>query len=347
MPGRGGRKGANKRRFHVEIEGSRKLTDYDIFEAAGGALHARTETFVVDVTDGILDIDFLTGAADNPIIAAIEVLPTQLVLEPVADTYVRGEPYQHTSFGAEGALLVKSAPGPGDHHHHTYLKFPLTNVKKVGSAKLRLYGSNIESSANITLSAYRVPDDSWPEMGTSYSSAPAGLGGDLGSVYVNDTVRYYEIDVTPFVRAQLNGDKTASFLLIQPDLKNAMLSFNSRENLANRPQLVIEATTPPAARTAAEEDFVLQVPKPEVSSIYPNPAAKRFAVYVSAKHQGQVVMQLVNLSGNTFQIQSQQSAAPARLHEVNVSSMQLPKGTYIMKIQSKTLTETIKVLLNE
>jgi hypothetical protein len=68
--------GAGKRLFHVDIEGDRKLTDYDVFAAAGGAMKAIQTSFPMSVTDGILNIDFSTGSANMPKVSAIEVLPT-------------------------------------------------------------------------------------------------------------------------------------------------------------------------------------------------------------------------------------------------------------------------------
>ncbi len=68
--------GAGSRRFHVNIEGQRKLTDYDVFAIAGGAMRAVTENFTVTVTDGTLNIAFVNGSADQPKISAIEVLST-------------------------------------------------------------------------------------------------------------------------------------------------------------------------------------------------------------------------------------------------------------------------------
>ncbi|WP_221391593.1 putative Ig domain-containing protein [Dyadobacter sp. NIV53] len=65
-----------KRKFHVNIEGNRKLTDYDIYDKAGGAVRPVLETFPVTVTDGMLNIDFLSGSVNLPKISAIEVIPT-------------------------------------------------------------------------------------------------------------------------------------------------------------------------------------------------------------------------------------------------------------------------------
>ncbi|HEX8528672.1 MAG TPA: malectin domain-containing carbohydrate-binding protein, partial [Cytophagales bacterium] len=67
--------GAGSRKFHVDLEGVRKLTNYDVFARAGGARRAVQETFRVNVADGTLNVVFLKGAADNPAVKAIEVLP--------------------------------------------------------------------------------------------------------------------------------------------------------------------------------------------------------------------------------------------------------------------------------
>ncbi|RYY64194.1 MAG: hypothetical protein EOO12_10310, partial [Chitinophagaceae bacterium] len=68
---------ANSRVFDVMIEGVKRLDNYDIF-AKAGAFTATTETFVVTVTDGTLNIDFSSltavGGKDNAKVSAIEVL---------------------------------------------------------------------------------------------------------------------------------------------------------------------------------------------------------------------------------------------------------------------------------
>ncbi|WP_221391117.1 N,N-dimethylformamidase beta subunit family domain-containing protein [Dyadobacter sp. NIV53] len=67
--------GVNKRKFNVDIEGSRKLTDYDIYAKAGGAIRPVLETFTVAVNDNYLNINFTKGTVNQPILCAIEVTP--------------------------------------------------------------------------------------------------------------------------------------------------------------------------------------------------------------------------------------------------------------------------------
>ncbi len=74
--------GIGSRQFHVDAEGSRRLTDYDIFAKAGGAMRAVTETFPVTVADGNLTIRFAKGSADVPRVSALQVVPTSPITNP-------------------------------------------------------------------------------------------------------------------------------------------------------------------------------------------------------------------------------------------------------------------------
>jgi hypothetical protein len=58
--------------FSVSLEGAAVLSDFDVF-AAGGKLTAVDRSFEVEVTDGVLDIGFLSQRGDKPIINAILV----------------------------------------------------------------------------------------------------------------------------------------------------------------------------------------------------------------------------------------------------------------------------------
>ncbi|WP_221392882.1 DNRLRE domain-containing protein [Dyadobacter sp. NIV53] len=302
VPGKGGSAGTGKRKFHVNIEGTRKLTDYDIFVKAGGAMRARTETIPVTITDGVLNLDFLKGSADSPALAAIEILSTQAILAPLADATIRNAPNTAINYGTASTLEIKTGSLPS-YARTAYLKFPLAGISQIGSAKLRLYGQNVQNSTNVSLAAFGVSTDSWTETGVTWSNAPASSGAALGSVNVNNLAQYYEIDVTAYVKAQLTSDKIVSLFITNPANQNIQLTFNSKENAANPPQLVITAVAPPTARTGREVELILSesLAEPEASSVYPNPADKHFTVYISKAHEGNVDLQMINLDGNVVQ----------------------------------------------
>jgi hypothetical protein len=64
----------NQRKFHVDIEGTRVLTDFDVIAVTGGRDIAVTRTFNVNVNDGTLNLVFAKGSVDNPKVSAIEVV---------------------------------------------------------------------------------------------------------------------------------------------------------------------------------------------------------------------------------------------------------------------------------
>ncbi len=65
------KKGA--RVFSVSLEGSPVIANLDVFAAAGGRNIALDESFVVTVTDGVLDVGFIAQRGDAPIVNAILV----------------------------------------------------------------------------------------------------------------------------------------------------------------------------------------------------------------------------------------------------------------------------------
>ncbi|WP_161597119.1 CBM96 family carbohydrate-binding protein [Dyadobacter flavalbus] len=348
-PGKKGGKGS--RQFHVNMEGNRKLTNYDIFAKAGGAMRATAETFTVDVTDGMLNIDFLTGAADLPRISAIEVLTKNVMLKPLADSYI----YEYgVNYGSAPTLEVKTISENGYKLRYSYLKFPIGTVSKVGSAKLRLYGHNHENNKDIYLHAYGVDDDSWVEneMGgrTGITNTPPASTPSLGSVAVNNAYKYYEIDVTSYVKAQQQaGDPLVSFMLRDPNKRNTRLTFNSKENGSNPPQLMIipAPETNAATRIGQEEISVASEAEPEPSSVYPNPVKKQFTVQISGKHSEAISLDLLNNAGKSYPIATAEKVIAGQKAEVDISGFSLGSGIYMLRIKSETATEVIKVLVTE
>ena len=62
--------------FSVGLEGANVLTNFDIVAAAGGRYIALDRSFLVEVTDGVLDISFTAQRGDTPIVNSILVTET-------------------------------------------------------------------------------------------------------------------------------------------------------------------------------------------------------------------------------------------------------------------------------
>lgn len=341
--------GAGKRQFHVDMEGSRVLTNFDIYAAAGGAMKAVQKTFSVMVTDGMLNINFVKGLADLPRVSAIEVLPSGSVLAPVADAAIDFRS-KSANYGSETYLDVKNTNNYAFGSRNSYLRFSMPQAGPVRSAKLRVYGQNHENDKEIYLHAYGIDDDTWSENFITSVNAPAASTPKLGFVPVTKVPQYYEIDVTGYVKTQQQaGDALVSFLLTDSNNRNTRLVFNSRENTANPPQLIIEQVSAAnaAARTGIENASLISGEADKQSFISPNPVIGQFNLQLSDKHTGNVDLKIINSVGRDYEIKTiKQSEAGRKIH-VDVSELTLAPGIYMLRIASEKTTEVIKLILAE
>ncbi|MBD0254337.1 MAG: DNRLRE domain-containing protein [Cytophagales bacterium] len=143
------------------------------------------------------------------------------------------------NLGGEVLIKVKGSNN-GDLDRRAYLKFNLTGVSAVKRAILRVYGSNKETEEMIRLSAFET-SDSWAEGTITWDNAPAAIGTKKGEVEVTDVTQYWQMDVTDYVKAQYEGDKVVSFLLINVENQNQILEFNSMNAASNKPELIISS----------------------------------------------------------------------------------------------------------
>ncbi|GGB98942.1 hypothetical protein GCM10011325_27700 [Dyadobacter sediminis] len=323
-PGKKG--GAGSRQFNVNIEGSRKLTNFDIFTAAGGALRAYQRTFPVTVTDGVLNIDFLSGAADLPRVSAIEVVAvTTFTSKLLADAYVQDGTYNKANFGATDFLDVKKSSSNLSANRSAYLKFQLPVASGITSAKLRIYGHNHENSNNISVHAYGVNNDSWTENIINKTNAPAASTASLGYVSVNNVYKYYEIDVTSYVKSQQQpGDQVVTLLLQDPNNRNTRLVFNSKENGANPPQLIVQTAPVTVSNTREGMEEIIAVKEAIEVNIFPNPASEILNIEMADWHKVKTVELLNSRSDVVY------DSGDKPVQSVHVK--ELPTGIYFVRI---------------
>jgi len=181
------------------------------------------------------------------------VAQSQVALRPLADAYVRNGSYANINYGKDTAFAVKGSTSSG-YTKISYLKFSLDSLSNISSAKIRIYGRNTDNTSSINISVFGADSDTWTEGGITWNNAPTASTAVLSSAGVNDQGAYYEFDVTSYAKAQAAGDKVASFLIKDPANQNKTLTFNSRENLQNPPQLVVTSaannydTIPPVVK---------------------------------------------------------------------------------------------------
>jgi len=113
--------GVGSRRFHVNLEGQRRLTNYDAFAKAGGAMKLVKETFTVTVSDQILGVQFVSGAANVPFVSAIEVVKAPAAARLATD-----------ALPAETTLVRNLYPNPAEDRLSVTLTVPADQVRATG-----------------------------------------------------------------------------------------------------------------------------------------------------------------------------------------------------------------------
>lgn len=204
-------------------------------------LFSRLKRKTALILAAVLFLGALLGGVYPPqrVMAAIGV-----TLSPVADATVQGGNNKDINYGSSSTIAVKASSNQSV-SRKIHLKFDLSGLGETSSAKLRLYGKNVNSGTAVTLQVYGVEADSWTESAVTWSNAPAKTGTALDYTVPSTTLQYNEFDVTAFVQNELAGDHIASFLLEDSEASDAYVEFYSKENAGNKPpELVIEQAEP-------------------------------------------------------------------------------------------------------
>ena len=180
-----------------------------------------------------------------------KVIAQSITLSPSADAFVRDGSYAAINYGSDTSLVVKGGTVSG-YVRKSYLKFSLLSAARINSAKLRIYGSNTDNTASINISCYSVDTDSWTESAITFNTAPASSASAIASAGVTNLAKYYEFDVTSYVKDQFGGDKVVSFLIKDAANQNTNIYFNSKENSKNKPQLFVDTLAGTVTRSNAD-----------------------------------------------------------------------------------------------
>ncbi|KAA6438410.1 DNRLRE domain-containing protein [Dyadobacter flavalbus] len=342
----------NRRLFNVSAEGAVKLNNYSIIGRAGRALRAVQETFEVEVMDGVLNLAFRSTSErrDKPRVSAIEVeflgSMSTATLSPVADADVSYGINANTNYGNEPTLSVKATSVP-ELQRVSFLKFSLANFSDITSARFRIYGYNHQANTRVSLNVAGLDNDDWTETGITASNAPTGVTTALGTLSVTRKPEYFEVGITEFAKTQLARDKTLT-LRIDQTFGGKRIIFNSRENAQFRPELVINTSEPVSSvtRLAAEEvDNNTAESGAESSVIYPNPVRTQFTLQVGNQHQEAVALQLFNEAGRAYNIKMHELLHAGTKAEISIADLSLNEGIYLLKVQSVSKSEVLKVVV--
>ena len=147
-----------------------------------------------------------------------------LTFTPVADTYVDSSS-PSSNFGSATTMRMDGSPDV-----HAYLRFTVAGLSgTITQVRLLVHSNNSDSTG---IRAWGVSDNTWGELTTNFSNAPA-LGSQLATTGSFASGVWVSMDVTSYV----TGNGTYSFGVT--NLSSTAISVASRETGANAPQLVI------------------------------------------------------------------------------------------------------------
>lgn len=188
-----------------------------------------------------------SGSRSEPV-QLVRATDPPFTLTPIADAYVQGaEP--DTNFGAAPDLQVKRAFNPGSGKgRQAYLRFDTSAITgDITRATLRVYGAlNVltQFNSNIPCAAFGVSTP-FDEATITWNNKPApDSPNELSRVVVtNATPRYYEFDVTAYVRQERAAGRLVTGMLLRNMVNGAAgdfyTVFNSKEAANNPPQLFV------------------------------------------------------------------------------------------------------------
>jgi hypothetical protein len=150
-------------------------------------------------------------------------------------------------------LVIKNVAG-ANNDRKTYLQIDLSQIKteRVNRASINLYGSNTASSAWTPVTVYGITDNNWSESTVTFNQSPnhdpitgnvTGIGSTafaLDTTSVGPVVDTYSWDVSEFIHGALrNGDKASLVLVIDSELFDSYLDFNSDDGV-KKPTFYLE-----------------------------------------------------------------------------------------------------------
>lgn len=292
------------------------------------------------------------GSKTNTTFKGIPVIGT-ILLPPIADAFVRNGAYAGINYGSDTLLAVKGS-AVSNYTRISYLKFSLKDVSTIDSATLHIYVSNIDNTAAVSFSLYGIDNDTWTENGITYNNAPAASTSALRTVGVDSKGKYYELDVTNYVKTQANTDKIVSLLIKDPANQNNNLVFTSRENARNSPQLIIAPVNANRSNISFNNRLQNAILKNSDSGlkrvvnkiiVYPNPVSKSFNIRFPDSYKGNYSIKIADESGRIYNACKVRLLAGGSTLNIDITDFSLRAGVYFLKIESDIVNEEIKLIV--
>ncbi|MFC0524880.1 DNRLRE domain-containing protein [Pontibacillus salicampi] len=168
--------------------------------------------------------------------ATLETEWSKQVIQVLEDAHVRSGSYQNENYGSSPLLEIKDVEDSKSTQYDrlSYVKYDLSTVKtsSVQRALLHIYVDRTVTDStvsNVPITISGVDNDNWTEEDITYADKPDGEGDTIiGNIHVTSK-GWYSIDVTPFVREQLQ-DKIVTIKLSDTTGTDRSVKVHSKEN---------------------------------------------------------------------------------------------------------------------
>jgi hypothetical protein len=170
-------------------------------------------------------------------VTAATAVPVSLSTNTAA--HVRDGSYRYANYGASPVLEVKKSTT--NYNREAYLKFDLSALASITSAKLRLYGGLMDAATpSIQLGVFAASSTDWTESGLTWLNKPATGASAVGTTTVSGTTKkWYEIDLGSFLKAEKAAGRNVVTLVLRSNTFTSTLCSFSSDEAANGPHLAI------------------------------------------------------------------------------------------------------------
>jgi endoglucanase len=118
------------------------------------------------------------------------------------------------------------------------VKFDLSSVATISSAKLRLFGKLSDAAlSSLSIGVYGAAS-AWTESALTWNTRPAVGSASLGSVSVSGTTaKWYEIDLGSYLKSEKAAGRNIVTLVLKSQTRAATVCAFSSDEGVNGPEL--------------------------------------------------------------------------------------------------------------
>ncbi len=324
---------AGKRKFNVDINGTRELTDFDVFAAAGANNKAVVKEYTITPnSSNQIIIAFTNGALDNAKISGIEVFPATSTSTTFSGYYKLTAKHSgkvldvDQSSTADGATVKQYTSNGTDAQ-----KWLLEDVGGgYYSLKARCSGKALDVNGGPTATGNGVKVQQWTYGGGDNQKWKID---SVGGGYYKLTAKHSGkcLDISGGVGATGDGALANQWDYLGADNQKWALTY-------------ISAT---GAREASATGKKVENTEPALSNfnVYPNPASSTIHLSYIAVNDEDIAVHLYDTQGILIKTVFNGRVLKGTTNNYTVNGETLKEGMYIVKLNTPSSTINKKVIL--